>query len=172
MLQQFVMASAGVAALLVVSARIAEAQERPAPTAELAAGAVFFADDDIVSERFGGAAAHFYLSPQVSIGPEVAFIQGQNHSHFMATGNITCDLVSPANGRPRLVTPFIVVGGGLFQTHENFPVGKYTSTEGAFTAGGGARALLGDRITAGIEARLGWETHIRVNGFVGVRLGR
>jgi hypothetical protein len=170
---KLLMASAGVATILTVSVRAAEAQERPAPTVEFAAGALFFADDGIVSERFGGAAGHFYLSQRISVGPEIAFVQGQHHSHFMATGNLTCDLVAPAAGRPRRVTPFVVVGGGVFQTRETFPNRpNFTSSEGAFTAGGGVRALLGDRVTAGVEARVGWESHIRVNGFVGVRLGR
>ena len=64
------------------------------------------------------------------------------------------------------------MGGGLFQTRENFFNQDFTSREGAFTAGGGVRAALGDRITAGFETRIGWELHVRINGFIGVRLGR
>ena len=168
----FVVAGVGAVTLLSLAVRAAEAQERPAPTVEFAVGSFIFVDDGFPSERFGGAAGHVYLSPRISVGPEIAFVQGQNHRHFMATGNLTCDLVDPSNARGRRVTPFVVVGGGLFQTHENFPVGDFTSTEGAFTAGGGVRTLLGDRVTLGIEARVGWEAHIRVNGMVGVRLGR
>jgi hypothetical protein len=171
-LRKLVVAGAGVAALLTVSVRAAEAQERPAPTIEFAAGTLLFADDGIVGEGFGGAAGHFYLTPRISIGPEVAFVNGQGHSHFMLTGNLTCDLVEPKNGRPRRITPFVVLGGGLFQTHDSLPRGNFTSSEGAFTAGGGVRALLGDRVTVGVEARVGWEAHIRINGMVGVRLGR
>ncbi len=171
-LRRLLIPSVGVATLLTVSVRTAAAQERPAPTVEFAAGSLFFPDDGIVSERFGGAAGHFYLSPRISVGPEIVFVQGQRHSHLMVTGNLTCDLVAPANGRPRRVTPFVVVGGGLFQTRENFPTGNFTSSEGAFTAGGGVRTLLGDHVTLGIETRSGWETHIRVNGLVGVRFGR
>jgi hypothetical protein len=171
-LRKFGIASTGVAMLLTATVRVAEAQERPAPVVEFAAGSLLFPDDGIVSEGFAGVAARAYLSPRISIGPEIAFIQGGHHSHLMVTGNLTCDLLAPLSGRPRRVTPFVVVGGGMFQTSENFPTGNFTSTEGAFTAGGGVRALLGDRVTAGIESRVGWETHIRVNGFVGVRLGR
>jgi hypothetical protein len=65
----------------------------------------------------------------------------------------------------------MVVGGGLFRTHENFVNQDFTSQEGAFTAGGGVRISLADRITAGFETRIGWELHVRVNGFVGIRLG-
>lgn len=49
--------------------------------------------------------------------------------------------------------------------------GTFTSSEGALTAGGGVRAVLGDRVIIGVDARLGWEPHVRVNGVVGVRLG-
>jgi hypothetical protein len=68
------------------------------------------------------------------------------------------------------VTPFAVVGGGLFRSRYIFPEHEiFTHNEGAFTAGGGVRARLADRVVAGVEARLGWETHIRLNGFIGVR---
>jgi hypothetical protein len=105
------------------------------------------------------------------VGPELIYIQGDNHSHLIATGNVTWDLLAPTNGRPRKVTPFLVAGGGVFQTRENFPVGTFTSSEGAFTAGGGVRVLVGNRVTVGIDTRVGWETHIRINGLVGLRLG-
>ena len=72
----------------------------------------------------------------------------------------------------RAVTPFVVAGGGLFQTRERFPSGPFTSADGAFTAGGGVRGSFGDRVTVGIDARIGWELHLRVNALVGVGLGR
>jgi hypothetical protein len=147
------------------------AQERPSPAIELAGGALLFADDGIVQEGFFGGNARFHLSPRVSIGPEVAFILGENHSHFMLTGNLTCDLLSPVNGRPRAVTPFVVAGGGLFRTHEQLFAGPYNSTDGAFTAGGGLRMRVTDAVAAGAEARIGWELHMRVNAFIAVQLG-
>jgi hypothetical protein len=91
----------------------------------------------------------------------------------MLTGNVTFDLVRQLNGKPRSITPFAVVGGGLFQTRESFPNNQiFTSTEGSFTAGGGVRAFAGNRVIVGAEARIGWELHIRLNGMVGVRLSR
>jgi hypothetical protein len=150
----------------------ASAQERQGPVAELAAGALSFADDGIVTEGLVGAAARFYILPRVSLGPEIAYIRGENHSHLMLTGNVTFDLVRPINGEARPVTPFAVVGGGLFQTREPFPNTQvFTSTEGAFTAGGGVRVLVGKHYILGAEARIGWELHTRLNGMVGVRLG-
>ena len=153
-------------------AHTANAQNRPAPVVELAAGWVGFADDGIVSETLIGGAARVYVLSRVGVGPEVLYLRGHRHSHLVATGNVTWDVFAPVNGRQRPVAPFFVVGGGLFQTRETFPSGNFTSSEGAFTAGGGVRALAGDRITIGIDARVGWELHVRVNGTVGVRLGR
>jgi hypothetical protein len=148
------------------------AQERPAPVVEFAAGWLSFPDDGVVREAMVGGAARWYVSPRLGIGPEISYISGRNHSHFIATGNLTWDILSPSSGPPRPVTPFLAAGGGLYQTREQFPAGPYTSGEGAFTAGGGIRARANDRVTAGVDARIGWELHLRVNGLVGVRLGR
>ena len=164
-------------ALILLAAVLVEtpaAQERPAPVVEFAAGALLFPDDGgTVPEGFGGGAARFYLTPRVSVGPELSFVRGDNHDHFILTGNVTYDFAGPdSTGRPARITPFVVAGGGIFRTNEEFPSGPFSHTEGAFTAGGGVRALAGDRVTFGAEARIGWELHVRVNGFVGVRLGR
>jgi hypothetical protein len=86
---------------------------------------------------------------------------------------VIVDLVTPINGDPPLVTPFVVVGVGLFQARESFlDTENFTSSEGAFTAGGGVRRLVGERMMLGVEARVGWELHVRVNAVVGVHLGR
>ena len=151
---------------------LAAAQERPGPAAEFAAGWVGFADDGIVSESLVGATTRWYLLPRISLGPAVVYIHGNNHSHLMVTGNVTWDLLAPANGRPASITPFFVVGGGVFQTRETFFSETFTSNEGAFTAGGGVRALVGDRVTVGIDACVGWELHLRLNGSIGLQMGR
>src|SRR5262245_37203737 len=98
------------ALLLVFLPGTAGAQDRPGPAAEFSAGWIGFADDGVVSEGMVGGTARWYLSPRVGIGPEVIFIQGSNHSHFVLTGNVTFDLLSPVNRQPRPVTPFIVAG--------------------------------------------------------------
>ena len=151
---------------------LAVAQDRPGPTVDLAAGWVGFADDGIVSEGLVGGAARWYLLPRVSVGPELVYVYGTNHSHLVVTGNVTWDLLTPTNRHPRAVTPFLVAGGGVFQTREHLFNGTYTSSEGAFTAGGGVRALVADRVTLGLEARVGWELHIRINALIGLQLGR
>jgi len=60
----------------------------------------------------------------------------------------------------------------VFQTREHFVNGPYTSSEGAFTVGSGVRALVAERVTLGVEVRAGWEAHIRINGLIGLQLGR
>jgi hypothetical protein len=133
---------------------------------DAAAGWVGFADDGIVSEGLFGGAARWQISPRVGIGPELVYIQGENHSHVVVTGNLTFDF-NPDGA----VQPFIVVGGGMFQTHETFFGDAVTSSEGAFTVGGGVRRRVSDRVGLGIDVRLGWETHLRVGGIISVRLG-
>jgi hypothetical protein len=145
------------------------AQDRPRPAFEFAAGWVGFADDGVVSEGMVGGAARLYLTPRVAVGPEIAYMNGENHSHLMLTGNLTFDLIA---GDETRVVPFIVAGAGMFQTRETFVTGPFTSTEGSFTAGGGVRGYLSDRLFVAGEARIGWETHIRVNAAVGFQLTR
>lgn len=160
-----------VVAALILSTLPASAQDRPLPALDLAAGWVGFADDGVVSELPIGAAARWYLSPRISIGPEVTFIAAESHSHQVVTGNLTFDFLTPRNGQPR-VTPFLVVGGGMFRTSEGFANRpRFSSTEGAFTLGGGIRVPLNDRLAAGLDVRLGWEPHLRISGFVSVGLG-
>src|SRR4249919_3405082 len=134
----FIRLAVGALALSVLPmADLAAAQDRPGPAAEFAAGWVGFADDGIVGEGLVGGAARWYPLPRISVGPEVVYIHGDNHSHLIVTGNVTFDVLAPTSGRPRQVTPFLVVGGGVFQTRESFFTETFTSSEGAFIAGGG-----------------------------------
>ena len=149
----------------------ATAQERPQAALEFAAGWIGFADDGIVSEGLVGGAARWYLLPRVSVGPEIVYIGGSSHSHLAVTGNVTWDVVGSTGSRTPRLTPFVTAGAGLFRTRESFPSGAFTSNEGAFTAGGGLRGPIGNRVTVGIDARVGWELHLRINGLIGVRLG-
>jgi hypothetical protein len=153
-------------------AAAAGAQDLPAPTVEVAVGWVGFADDAVVSEPMVGGAGRFHLLPRLSMGPEFTYIQGDRHSHLVLTGNLTWDLVPRASPGRRRVVPFLVAGAGLFRTREQFFGRDFSSTEGAFTVGGGLRARTSDRTTVGVDARIGWELHLRVAGVVGVQLGR
>ncbi len=74
------------------------------------------------------------------------------------TGTLTYDFVRPRRGA---VSPYLTVGGGLFQHSDNFGNGTYTSREGGFTGGGGVRVWITDRVYAGGDVRIGWEPHVR-----------
>ena len=164
-------------------ARPATAQQRGTTAVDVSAGWTGFADDGVVSETPVGAAVRWYLSPRVSIGPEFTFISGESHSHRVLTGNLIFDLLParrsaqreggrPQSGQLRL-TPFIAIGGGVFTTSESFAftAERFSSSEGAFTVGAGVRAPINARVSAGADARIGWEPHIRLMAFVSVRLG-
>ena len=156
--------------LLLCAASDAKAQERPAPAVDLTAAWIGFADDSVVSEPGFGGALRWYVSPRIAIGPELLFMRGDSHNHFVLTGNLTWDVLPQAT-HPA-ATPFLVVGAGMFQTHETFFDDAVTSSEGAFTAGGGIRSRLSDRVSVGVDARVGWELHIRIGGFVAISVGR
>lgn len=158
-------------AIAVWGAPTASAQERPQPSVDVAAGVLVFADDGAPTEPFVGAAMRVYISPRISLGPEVAAIRGERHHHYMLTGNLTVDLRAPAQrGAVAGVTPFVVIGGGVFSTHERFGNTSYASSDPAFTAGGGIRVRAGRRVTLGAEVRIGWELHVRTNALVGIGL--
>ena len=168
------MRTSSITLAVLLMAAVAQAQEgqRPTPVAEFTAGSYVF-PDDLVREGFVGGSVRFHLLPRLSIGPEVAYVFGSNHSHLVATGNVTFDFIGPVAGRAPAVTPYVVAGGGLFSSRQpTFSIGPTTHNEGAFTAGGGVRARVGERMYVGGEARLGWEAHLRVNAVVGVRLGK
>ena len=155
--------------LLCVAAPAA-AQERPSPAVDLTAAWIGFSDDAIVGEPAFGGALRWYLSPRIAFGPELLYIRGNSHSHLVLTGNLTWDVL-PHVSHP-IATPFLVAGAGMFQTRETFFDDKVTSSEGAFTAGGGIRSRVGGRVSVGVDARIGWELHVRVGGFASIRLGR
>ena len=165
-------AAAAVGFGLALASPPAGAQTLPAPSVEFTAGYVGFADDGVVGEGLIGGAGRVYVLPRLSLGPEVSYIVGENHTHLVVTANVAWDVFPPRQDRASHVTPFLVVGGGVFRTHEHFFAGSFTASEGAFTAGGGLRAVFDKRFIVGVEARVGWELHPRVNGTIGVRLGR
>jgi hypothetical protein len=152
--------------VIVLMTPLAVEARQALPSIDIEGAWLAFPDEGIVNEPLIGGAARWHLTPRLSLGPEVVYIHGASHSHLVVTGNVVFDF------RPdQSVQPFIVVGGGMFQTHEEFFDDAFTSREGAFTAGGGVRARLTDRVSAGLDARVGWEPHIRIGGVVCIRLG-
>jgi hypothetical protein len=83
-------------------------------------------------------------------------------------GSLWFDVV---RDRPdRHVEPCLVAGGGYMRHSDRFGGATFSSGEGSFTADGGARVRVVDRIEVGAEIRVGWELHMRVTATVGVRL--
>jgi hypothetical protein len=149
------------------------APPRPAPVVEGSVGWAGFGDEGIVHHALLGAGARYYVSRRISIGPELQYMIGPDSDRdLILTGNLVVDVLAPTADRPRRTTPYVVVGGGLFRHSDRFQSGTFTSTEGAFTAGVGVRGWTSDRVFLALDARLGWEPHLRVAGTVGIALGR
>lgn len=149
----------------------------PAPPAaprtmlEGTAGWAGFVDDAMIHHTLIGAAWRGYVTRRISLGPEVQFMAGPGSDRdLILTGNVMVDLLARTPDRPRRTTPFVVLGGGLFRHSQRFPVGTFTSTEGALTLGVGLRTWVSDRVYVGADARLGWEPHLRVAALAGVAL--
>ena len=128
-----------------------------------------FIDDSTKHHGLLGGTARFYLTPRLAFGPEFATMWGPGADHdHMLTGNLTVDLRSPATpGTTSRWTPYLVVGGGFFQHRDRFLQGPFTSTEPAFTFGGGIRAYVTDRVYVAPDVRIGWELHLRAGAGAG-----
>jgi hypothetical protein len=144
---------------------------RPAPAIEMLAGYAGFVDDATIDHSIFGAAGRVYLTPRLAVGPELVYMVGPNADRDLyLTGNLTFDVMAPLQGRPRRVTPFLVVGGGFFQHSDRAGSFSFTSYEGAFTGGGGVRGWITERVYVLADIRVGWELHSRVNGGIGIGL--
>lgn len=146
---------------------VTELEGRPAPVVEGALGWTGFADEGVIHHTLVGVGARYYLWPRVSVGPELQWMVGPGQDRdLVLTGNLVLDALGPRSGRPRRVTPYLVLGGGLFHHSDQFG----GSTEGAFTAGPGLRARVSDRVFVAADARIGWELHLRLAAVAGVAL--
>lgn len=147
----------------------AGAQRHPAPAAEITSGWAGFVDDATKHHAVAGAALRWYVSPRLSLGPEVVYMIGPGSDRDLYfTGNLVFDVLQPERGRRRRFTPYLVAGAGFFRHSDEFLRGTFVSYEGAFTGGGGARVFLSDRVYVAPELRVGWELHLRATATVGV----
>lgn len=147
------------------------ATPRPAPTLEATGGWAGFLDDDVIRHGVAGAAARVYVTPRISLGPEVQYFVGPNSDRdLIVSGNVMVDMLAPTAARPKRTTPYLVAGGGLFRHSDRFNGEAFSSSEGAFTGGIGVRTWATDRLFVAADARLGWEAHVRLAVTVGVAL--
>ena len=159
-------------ALAAASSLPARAQTRPAPVVEVTGGGAGFLDESVLKHGLVGAGARIYLWPRLSVGPELTYMVGPgNDRDLIVTGNLMFDVLAPTATGPRRVTPFLVAGGGVFRHTNRFQSRTYASTAGTFTLGLGVRAWVNRRTFVAMDARLGWEPHVRLAATVGFALG-
>lgn len=162
----------GLALTVALMALPAAAQAiRPPASLEILAGHAGFVDDATIEHSVFGGAARVYLTPRVSVGPEVAYMRGPDDDRdWFFLGNLTWDVVPPQFWRPQRITPFLIIGAGFFRHSDRVGTGIYSVSEGAFAGGGGARVRITDRIYAMADMRVGWELHYRVTGGIGISM--
>jgi hypothetical protein len=140
--------------------------QAPAFAVEGGGGYAGFLDDGTAGHTLVAIAGRIYLLPRVSIGPEFQYMAGErDHRDLMLTGNVYLDLIERTPRNP--VVPYLVVGGGVFQTRDEFVRGTFTSNEPGFTAGAGVRIFVGGNFYVAPEFRGGWEPHFRVSVSIG-----
>lgn len=132
--------------------------------AEAVAGGAWFLDDSAIGHSLVGVAARFWLTPKVSVGPEYTYWVGPGEDRDQTlTGNVT--YAFRASG----ATPFLVGGVGIFRHSDRFGSQLFTTTEGAYTFGGGFRIPFSAGWYVAPELRTGWEPHVRLHVAVGKR---
>jgi hypothetical protein len=104
--------------MLLTVARGANAQDaRPPAAVETWAGYATVADSG--NHALVGAGVRFYVSPQLSLSPRMRYARlfgdtPPEHTDLYLETALTYEFRPPANGRPRMVSPFLVVSGGVW----------------------------------------------------------
>jgi hypothetical protein len=150
------------------SAERAHAQELPW-IADGSIGYAGFVDDSTRNFLVLGGAVRKQVTPRISVGPEFIFMDAGDSfidRAVMLTGNVVFDFYPTRGANARTMTPFLVGGVGGFWQREQLGTGPFWSSDPAFTAGGGVRARLSERVSAVAEYRFGWELHQRLSGSV------
>jgi len=162
--------SVGMVAIAVFVCPMPAAAQRPPAAVEFLAGWTGFIDEASIDHAVFGGAARLYLTPRISIGPEVSYMRGPNTDRdWFFLGNLTWDVRRPQAGRPPRVSPFLIAGGGFF-IHSRFLAETFRTTEGAFAGGGGVRVRISPRVYAMGDFRMGWEPHFRATGGIGLAM--
>lgn len=160
-----------IAILLLAAPAAAQTSNRPPGAVEFFAGHAGFADDATIEHAVFGGAGRVYVTPRLSVGPEITYMRGPNSDRdWYVLGNLTWDIRHQRAGRPPRFSPFLIAGGGFFTHSDRFVSGTFRSSEGAFAAGGGARVHVTDRAYVMGDFRIGWELHYRVTGGIGIAM--
>jgi hypothetical protein len=163
-----------VAGCVVVTPAIVGAQSAPAIerswVVEGGVGHAEFADSPPVPHSVFGVGTRVYLTPRLAFGPEFTLMRGSGeHRDTFLTGNVSWDLRSRVPGARVNLVPFVLGGVGIMSSTDSVGTGTYSSTEGAFTAGGGLRLESASGLYVAPDVRIGWELHWRAGVTIGFR---
>jgi len=134
--------------MLLALSRGAEAQDaRPPAAVETWAG--YATVEDSGNHALAGAGLRFYTSPRLSLSPRVRIARTfgdtpDDHTDLYVETALTFEFRRPANGRPRMVSPFLLVSGGVWvQRFEETRFSReWTRVEPAWGVTVGARLFL------------------------------
>jgi hypothetical protein len=134
--------------MLLAVSRGAEAQDaRPPAAVETWAG--YATVEDSGNHALVGAGLRFYVSSQFSLSPRVRYERtfgdtSDEHTDFYLETALTFEFRRAANGRPRTVSPFLLVSGGMWvQSREGTRVFREWGLPGAaWNVMAGARLFL------------------------------
>jgi hypothetical protein len=148
---------------LIGSGTASYAQEGPSRLAiDISGGKSAFIDETPIGQTTIGGGVRWQLTPKVSVGPEVVFMNGPNDlREVFITGKLTVDFMPH-----RLVSPYFVADAGAMLQGDRFASGSYWSKEGAASAGGGLRIDVSPRVSIAPEVRIGWEPNVRFGALV------
>lgn len=145
---------------------LAAQQEDVRGLAEAGGGSASFVDNSPIRHGVVQGSGRVYVSSRVAVGPEFTYMRGPGADRkWFLTGNATIDLLPPAHRAT--VRPYVIAGGGVTHMMTRVGTGPYSSDEGTFTAGVGARIAAAPRWYVAPEFRLGWELHWRANVVLG-----
>ena len=138
--------------MLLAVSRGAEAQDaRPPAAVETWAGyARGWGEDQDGNHAQVGAGMRFYVSPRISLSPRVRYARRfetpddlDEHTELAFETALTFEFRRPANGRPRIVSPFLLVSGGV--SVRRYPETRF-SRERTFTDAGLMGVMVGARL--------------------------
>ena len=139
---------AGAAMMLAVSRGAAAQDARPPAAVETSVG-YGWVDDDSGNHGLVGAGLRFYVLPRLSVNPRVTFQRTfretpDDHTDLDLETALTFEFRRPAHSRPRMVSPFMNVSGGVrvqrFRGGRDFT--EQTRTQGVWGVMFGARLIL------------------------------
>lgn len=141
-------------------------------TAEVAAGHAAFVDDSTKHFLVAGGRVRRYVTPRLSIGPELIVMTGGSGGVRDRNVTLTADVVFDLHHDDGLaagrVIPYIAGGAGIHWIRDIVRNGPYWGRQLGASAGAGVRVGV-SRVTASLEYRIGSELYQRITGSAGFR---